>query len=547
MSYNLSELIERITDGYPDRDAIVTPSERLTYADLDARANQLAHFLSQRGICPDDNVGLHLRNGTEYLIGMLAAFKIRAVPVNINFRYVQRELADLYARMDIRATLVHREFAPSVAAVRPKLPQLRHVLVVDDASDADVPDAVSALADAIADQDDARDFSDRSSDDRYIACTGGTTGLPKGVVWRHEDLFFGTLGGGDPARAEGPVSSPDELVDRVMTPALVHCVTPPLMHVSAHWAALTTLLAGGTVVLTAPGSFSPEDVWQQVCAERAVLITLVGDAMLRPLLDAYEKEPVDASNLMAIASGGVAVSAATKQKAHAVLPSVIVIDGYGSSETGVAGTSVSMQGSDPSGPSLFDMDEHTTVLDDEHRKVKPGSGTIGRLARSGRVPLGYYNDPETSTRTFVTVEGTRWVLPGDLARVEADGKISLLGRGSMTINTGGEKVFPDEVESALRELPAISDVIVVGVDDPRWGQKIVAVASSADGELTLDQVQSHARERLAGYKIPAHAGARGAGARGWRTASPITPGHGSGPTGVRAGTAACGQLGNSAS
>ena len=502
MSYNLSELIERITDGYPDRDAVVTPAARLSYAELDACANRLAHHLREQGIGADDNIGLHLRNGSEYLIGMLAAFKVRAVPVNINFRYVQRELADLYARMDIVATLVHREFAPSVASVRSGLPQLRHVLLVDDASGADVPDDAVLFADALDGQDDARDFSGRSSEDRYIACTGGTTGLPKGVLWRHEDLFFGTLGGGDPARAEGPVSSPDELVGRVMTPALVHCVTPPLMHVSAHWAALTTLLSGGTVVLTAPGSFSPIDVWHQVAAEKAVLITLVGDAMLRPLLDAYDAESIDVSNLMAIASGGVAVSAASKQKAHEVLPSVIVIDGYGSTETGVAGTSVSMQGSDPSGPSLFDMDEHTTVLDDEHHKVEPGSGVVGRLARSGRVPLGYYNDPETSARTFVTVEGIRWVLPGDLARVEADGKISLLGRGSMTINTGGEKVFPDEVESVLRELPAISDVIVVGVDDPRWGQKIVAVASTNGGELTLEQMQTHARERLAGYKIP---------------------------------------------
>ena len=502
MSYNLSELIERITDGYPDRDAVITPTERLSYAQLDARANQLAHYLRRQGIGADDNIGLHLRNGTEYLIGMLAAFKIRAVPVNINFRYVQRELADLYARMDIVATVVHKEFAPSVAAVRSGLPLLQHVLLVDDASGADAPDGAVLFTDALDGQDESRDFPGRGSDDRYIACTGGTTGLPKGVVWRHEDLFFGTLGGGDPARAEGPVSSPEELVGRVMTPALVHCVTPPLMHVSAHWAALTTLLSGGTVILTAPGSFSPIDVWHQVAAEKAVLITLVGDAMLRPLLDAYDAETIDVSNLMAIASGGVAVSAASKQKAHEVLPAVIIIDGYGSTETGVAGTSVSMQGSDPSGPSLFDMDEHTTVLDDEHRKVEPGSGVIGRLARSGRVPLGYYNDPETSARTFVTVEGIRWVLPGDLARVEPDGKISLLGRGSMTINTGGEKVFPDEVESVLRELPAISDVIVVGVDDPRWGQQIVAVASAEGDGLTLEQVQTHARERLAGYKIP---------------------------------------------
>jgi acyl-CoA synthetase (AMP-forming)/AMP-acid ligase II len=502
MSYNLSELIERITDSYPDRDAVVTPSERLSYAELDARANQLAHYLRSLGIGEDDNVGLHLRNGSEYLVGMLAAFKLRAVPVNINFRYVQRELADLYARMDIVATIVHQEFAPSVSAVRAGLSQLRHVLVVDDDSTADLPDDSTSYTDALKGQDATRDFAGRSSDDRYIACTGGTTGLPKGVVWRHEDLFFGTLGGGDPARADGPVSSPDELVDRVMTPALVHCVTPPLMHVSAHWAALTTLLSGGTVVLTGPGSFSPADVWRQVADEQAVLVTLVGDAMLRPLLDAYEADPVDASHLMAIASGGVAVSAASKQKAHEVLPSVIIIDGYGSTETGVAGTSVSMHGSDPSGPSLFDMDEHTTVLDDDLHQIEPGSGVVGRLARSGRVPLGYYNDPETSARTFVTVDGTRWVLPGDLARVEADGKISLLGRGSMTINTGGEKVFPDEVESALRELPSITDVIVVGVEDPRWGQKIAAVVSAAESGLTLEQVQAHARERLAGYKIP---------------------------------------------
>ncbi len=506
-SYNLSELFEQVARKVPDAQALVTAGRRLTYAQLDERANRLANALRRLGIAAGDKVGLHLQNGTEYLEGMLAAFKLRAIPVNINYRYVERELEHLYGMMELKALVVHQQYAPRVAAVKPQVKTLERVIVVDDDSGVDPGKDVLGYEPLLAEASPEPDFPGRSSDDLYIACTGGTTGMPKGVVWRHEDVFFATMGGGDPTQMEGPITSPEQLVDRVLSPGIVSIITPPLMHVSAHWGAFTMMFGGGKVVLPPVGSFDADVVWQLVEQEKANLITLVGDAMVRPMLDAYAEaqqagREIDASTLIVLASGGALVSSSTKAKAKELLPNVIVVDGFGSTETGVTGMNT---GEGPAGRSGtgFTMDERMAVLDDDLNPVERGSGKVGRLARRGRIPIGYYNDPEKTAETFVEKDGVRWVLPGDLASVEPDGEIVLHGRGSTSINTGGEKVFPEEVESALVEHPAVADILVVGVPDERWGHRVVAVAAVRPGQqLTLDEVKTFARTRLAGYKVP---------------------------------------------
>jgi len=505
MTYNLSELFERVADAVPGRTAVITPSHRRTYAELDDRSTRLAHHLAGAGVGAGDHVGLLLENGPEYLEAMLAAFKLRAVPVNVNYRYVERELSHLFNDARIVALVFHRRFGPRVAAVAPDVPSLGHLIVVADDSDAPPVATAHGYEEAIASGSPTRDFVDRSGDDRYLAYTGGTTGLPKGVEWRHEDIFFASMGGGDPTTLVGPISSPDELVGRILDPGAVQLITPPLMHVSAHWGAFQTLYGGGTVVLSAPGPFDGAAILRLASDTGANVITLVGDAMARPLIDALDADPAayDLTPLFVVASGGALLSPTVKAELHRALPAVIVIDGFGSTETGVAGSHSSMPGADDSAGARFRMDATTTVLDDDLQPIEPGSGRIGRLARCGHLPIGYLGDPEKTAETFVEAAGVRWVLPGDLASIDADGTIVLLGRGSLSINTGGEKVFPDEVEATLVSHPSVRDALVVGVPDERWGQRVVAVVEPSTGATPeLDELQVFCREALAGYKVP---------------------------------------------
>jgi acyl-CoA synthetase (AMP-forming)/AMP-acid ligase II len=501
-TYNLSELIEATSDAVPDRTAIVTEGRTLSYAELDARANRLAHHFRAAGLGPGDMIGLHLHNGTEYVEAMLAAFKIRAVPVNINYRYVERELEQLYAYTDLVALVFHRTFGPVIEPVARRLPGLRHLLLVEDGTDAGAPAGAVEYEAALAERGATRDFAGRSGDDHYVTCTGGTTGLPKAVLWRHEDLFFGAFNGGDITGQFGPVDRPDEVAARAIAhPPMVQLGLAPLMHVTGHWAVLAFLAGGGTNVLTPPGRLDAAGTWRLVAEHGVQLVALVGDAMARPLIEEYERNPVDVPTLQAIGSGGARLSPSTKEWANALLPRVALLDGLGSSETGVLGRNRSVPGQPGSG--RFPVDESTTVLDDNMRPVHPGSGVVGRLARRGHLPLGYYRDEAKTRATFVEVDGVRWVLPGDMATLETDGTIALRGRGSTSINTGGEKVFPEEVEQALIDHPAVADVLVVGAPDDRWGEQVVAVVQPrADSTVGLDELRAHARTRLAGYKLP---------------------------------------------
>jgi acyl-CoA synthetase (AMP-forming)/AMP-acid ligase II len=500
-TFNLADLFEQVCDAVPDREAVVAGERRLTYRELDERANRLAHHLQAAGIGHEDRVGLQMLNGTEYIEGMLACFKIRAVPINVNYRYVEDELRYLFEDADLRVLILHRQFAPRVIAIQPQLNLLKHVLVVEDGSDSRDPQHAEGYEQAIEKERDTRDFGERSGDDLYCVYTGGTTGMPKGVLWRQEDIFFAGIGGGDPMHSGNVVERPEGLLDRIYDVGLCALPTPPFMHVSAHWLVFTILLGAGKIVIAPGGRFEPRAIWGLVGSERVNILVIVGDAMGRPLVEELEQGSYDTSTLMVVGSGGALLSPATKDRLSAQLPNAFIVDGFGSSETGTMGQQPTTAAGGKAQPLRFPAGEHIAVFDDELRRVEAGSDTVGRLARSGHIPLAYHKDPEKTAKTFVEAEGKRWVMPGDFATVDADGSIVLRGRGSVSINTGGEKVFPEEVESVMKAHPSVLDAVVVGVPDERWGERVVAVVQSR-AEITLEELQEFARARLAGYKVP---------------------------------------------
>jgi acyl-CoA synthetase (AMP-forming)/AMP-acid ligase II len=488
LTFNLADLWEAVTDRVPDRLALVAPPRRLTYADLEDRANRLAAWLSANGIGPGDHVGLHLYNGSEHIEALLAAYKVRAVPVNVNHRYVEAELRHLFDDADLVAVVHEPEFADRIAAVRPDLPELRVSL-----------ERGAAFEAALAASSPERPDVERSSDDRYVIYTGGTTGLPKGVVWRHEDAFHSCIGGGDPMRLGNAITEPSAIVERIIDHPFVFFPLAPLMHGAAQWTSLSWLYGGATVVLDPSPRFDAATVLRMIGEHQANTIVVVGDAVARPLADEYRAnaDRYDVSSLFAIGSGGVALTPAMRAELHELFPDVVISDGYGSSETGA-------QAGNRGEGRFVPYDDATAVIDDEALElVAPGSGRLGRVARRGHIPLGYHKDPEKTAATFVEVAGDRWVLTGDVATVRDDGSIELLGRGSQCINTGGEKVFPEEVEAALTSHPDVYDALVVGVPDPRWGERVAAVvAPRPDRTVTLELLAEHCRSLVASYKVP---------------------------------------------
>jgi acyl-CoA synthetase (AMP-forming)/AMP-acid ligase II len=506
--FNLADLFELVVDAAPDREVIVSPARRLTYRALEDRSNSLAHALTGLGIKSGDHIGLQLLNGSEYLEGMLAAFKISAVPVNINFRYVEGELRHLYDDADLVAVIHHRQFGSRVAAAASGSTLLQHLITVDDQSGAENAPGAIDYETALAAASTERPYgSARTGDDRYIAYTGGTTGLPKGVVWRQEDIFFAAMGGGDVYQSGNFIATPAELLERMPEVGGTILTTPPLMHVSAQWGVFHSMFAGGRIVFPPQGAFDADAIWSLVASESVNILTIVGDAMAQPLADAVAAAadagtPYDVSSLFVIGSGGAVLSSAAKTRLAELIPTIMVVDGFGSSETGIVGSKLHTAGETSTAPK-FTVNAQTQVLGDDGKPVAPGSGQVGRLARKGHVPLGYYKDEVKTKATFLEVDGERWVLPGDNATVDEDGTVVLLGRGSTSINTGGEKVYPEEVETALMTSPDIADVIVVGLPDDRWGQRVVAVVAATPGAIPdLESLRAHARDALAGYKLP---------------------------------------------
>jgi acyl-CoA synthetase (AMP-forming)/AMP-acid ligase II len=504
MECNLANLFEAAVDAYPEREYLVANGKRRTYAEMDARANRLAHHLAAQGIGPGDHVGIYAYNSVEWVETAWAVFKLRAVWINVNYRYVKDELRYLLTNADLKALVHQREFAPLVAAVLPDLPDLRHVIVIEDGTDAPdpSPDAV-AYEDALAVESPERDFGPRSADDLYILYTGGTTGMPKGVVWRHEDVFYALGGGTDPFT--NTRLDPREMVAKGVTDTSTHLPVAPLMHGATQWAVMGRSFVGSKIVLMA--KFEPHDVWDLVEKEGVNSIMITGDAMGKPLVESLDDPGFDhdLSSLFAVVSSAALFSAPVKDQFFARLPHIMITDAIGSSEGGNNGMTVISAGNTAmkSGPTVQVLGR-SVVLDEDLNPVEPGSGVIGKIARSGDIPQGYYNDPKKTAEVFLTIRGTRYVMPGDFATVEADGSITLLGRGSIVINSGGEKIFPEEVESAVRSHPDVMDAIVCGAPDERWGQTVAAIIQPrvGHGPPSLESIQAHCRETIAGYKVP---------------------------------------------
>ncbi len=499
MEFNLADLFECVADRIPAREAVVWRDTRMTYRQLDERANRLAHGLEGMGVGAGDHIGVFMYSRPEYLETMVAAYKIRAVPININYRYVAEELIYLFDNAELRALVVEASFAPMVAAIRDRLPHLDHVIVVDDHSSGSeaVPDA-PGFEELLAASSPLAGFGPRSADDIYIAYTGGTTGNPKGVIWRHEDIFFATMTPGV------VVVRPEDVANNAIAPVhprllalaemgitvpdiFVSYALGPLMHVSGHWSAWGALLSGGRAILHPNRRMEAETVLEMVERERVTMLTIVGDSMGRPIVDAIQAEPerFDTTSVLMLGSGGSIMSSDVKDRLFDGFPSVMVLtEAIGSSESPAQALSITLRGQGADTALRFSADERTTVFDDDLRPVTAGSGAVGRLATKGRVPVGYYHDAEMSAHTFVTVDGVRWALPGDMATIESDGTIRLLGRGTMCINTGGEKVFPEEVEAVLKSHPQIVDAVVVGVPDPRFGERVAAVLEPMSGQAS---------------------------------------------------------------
>ncbi|MFI2760436.1 acyl-CoA synthetase [Streptomyces echinatus] len=506
MEYNLADLFESVVDVVPDREALVyldhpgTGAERrLTYAGLDAAANRVAHHLVDSGIRPGEHLGLHLYNGVEYLQTVLACLKARIVPVNVNYRYVEDELVYLYRDADLAALVFDAEFEDRVAGALSRAAGLRHLLRVGEGGER-VPGAVPFAA-AEASGSPGRGFPARSGDDQFIIYTGGTTGMPKGVMWRQEDLFFAGLGGGAPTGE--PVKAPEELAERVAAggSGITFFPTPPLMHGTSTLTAFIGFNFGQRVVLHR--KFVPEEVLRTVEREKVTSMSLVGDAMLRPLIDALAGplKGTDCSALFSVSSSGAIMSETVRRQFRELVPNALLLNNFGSSESGFNGTATEDSG--PERGFRIRVNARTRVVDPAtHEPV--AAGEVGRVAQCGHVPLGYYNDPVKTAETFFRRDGQRWVLLGDMATVDEDGVVTVLGRGSQCINTGGEKVYPEEVEQALKAHPDVYDALVAGVPDARWGNHVAAVVQLRAGapRLSLADLQSHCRTRLAGYKVP---------------------------------------------
>ncbi|QQM45744.1 acyl-CoA synthetase [Streptomyces liliifuscus] len=509
MEYNLADLFESVVDVVPDREALVyidhpgTGAERrLTYAELDAAANRVAHHLIDSGIRPGEHLGLHLYNGIEYLQTVLGCLKARIVPVNVNYRYVEEELVYLYRDADLAALVYDTEFTERVAAALPRTTALRHLVRVGaPAPDAPALPTVVDFAEIETSGSSERGFPPRSPDDQFIIYTGGTTGMPKGVMWRQEDLFFSGLGGGAPTGE--PVKTPEEVAERVAAggEGITFFPTPPLMHGTSTLTAFIGFNFGQRVVIHR--KFVPEEVLRTIAKEKVTSMSLVGDAMLRPLIDALNgpMKGTDTSSMFSVSSSGAIMSETVRAQFQALIPNVMLLNNFGSSESGFNGTATEDSG--PGRGFRIRVNSRTQVVDPATYEPVP-VGEVGRVAQRGHVPLGYYNDPKKTAETFFEKDGARWVLLGDMATVDEEGVVTVLGRGSQCINTGGEKVYPEEVEQALKSHPDVYDALVAGVPDEKWGNHVAAVVQlrAGAGQPSLDDIQTHCRTHLAGYKIP---------------------------------------------
>ncbi|AKK29595.1 acyl-CoA synthetase [Mycobacterium sp. EPa45] len=507
MALNIADLAEHAIDAVPDRVAFICGDEKITFAELEDKANRFAHYLLDHGVKKDDKVGLYCRNRIEIVIAMLGTIKAGAILVNVNFRYVEGELRYLFENSDMVALVHERQYSDRVANVLPDTPDVKTILVIEDGSDNDFQRYGGVeFYSALAESSPERNFGQRSEDDIYLLYTGGTTGFPKGVMWRHEDIYRVLFGGTDFATGEFVKDEYDLSRAAAENPPMVRYAIPPMIHGATQSATWMSIFSGQTTVLSP--EFDADEVWRTIHEHKVNLLFFTGDAMARPLLDALQAaldsgEEYDLSSLFLLASTAALFSTSLKEKLLELLPNRVITDSIGSSETGFGGTSIVAKGEHHNGGPRVTIDHRTVVLDENGNEVKPGSGVRGVIAKKGNIPVGYYKDEEKTRQTFRVYNGVRYAIPGDYAEVEADGTVTMLGRGSVSINSGGEKIYPEEVEAALKGHPDVFDALVVGVPDPRFGNHVAAVVAPRKGARpTLADLDTFVRKEIAGYKVP---------------------------------------------
>jgi fatty-acyl-CoA synthase len=503
--WNYADLWETVAAAIPDRPAQIQGERVISWADFSRRAGGLARGLLDAGLQRQAKVAAYLYNAPEYLETYFAAFKAGLVPVNTNHRYVADELIYLFDNADAEAVIFHTAFTPTVEQIRASLPRVKAWIAVAQPG-WPVPEFAIDY-ESLADRDIGKVEAPwgRSGDDLLILYTGGTTGMPKGVMWRQDDLFSVLGGGGNLLMEIPPLASLEEAgVRAAAANPGVNIAAAPLMHGTAQFTALMVLTTAGTVACLPSRHFDAIEFWNEAARLRAVSAAIVGMAFAQPMLEALDRNPGrwDLSGLTRLGSSGTMWSNENKQGLLRHLPQIGIFDSLGSSEAVGLGASTSAAGATAE-TAKFMLGLNTAVFSEDRRRVEPGSGERGLLAVSGFLPVGYYKDPEKTARTFWEVEGRRWSVPGDFATVEADGTLRLLGRGSQVINTGGEKVFPEEVEEAIKRYPGVRDAAVVGLPDPRFGERICAVVEVGPGHsVTLEAISGHVREHLAAYKAP---------------------------------------------
>jgi len=518
--FTVPAVAKAVAAAIPDRDLVIRGERRYSYAQLIERSNRLAGYLHSRGLgchtersglagheVGQDLLGIYAYNGNEFVEALLGTFQARVAPFNVNFRYVKSELQYLLADAGATALIYHAAFAPRVAEVLPDLPRLRVLIQIADDSGNDLlygaVDYETALASSSPEPPPVR----HSPDDLYVLYTGGTTGMPKGVLWRQHDIFMTSFGGRNFLTGE-PFGSVDEIVAGATAgPGTKLLILPPLIHGAAQWSMMMALTTGQTVVFpSVVDHLDAEDVVRTIERERVMAVAVVGDAIARPLVTAIERGlkngTADVSSLAVVANGGALLTPYVKQRLIEVLPNVVVVDGVGSSETGGQMHHMSMSGAVSTG--TFNAGPDTVVATEDLTAImEPGHDGIGWLAQRGYIPLGYKGDAAKTAKTFPVIDGVRYAIPGDRARHRADGAIELLGRDSVTINSGGEKIFAEEVETAIASHPAVADVVVAGRPSERWGQEVVAVVALAEGARAgADELVAHAAQSLARYKLP---------------------------------------------
>ncbi|WP_235738679.1 acyl-CoA synthetase [Nocardioides alcanivorans] len=507
MALNIADLFEHAVDAVPDRLAVQVGEDTITFAELERQANQLAHYFASQGIGAGDHVGLYSKNSIEHVIALIAILKVRAVSINVNYRYVAGELDYLFDNADLVGLVHDRVYADLVGQVAPKFEKLKTIVAVPNSLEPDDASDVSAyggvlLEDAMAGQSDVRDFGERSADDIHIIYTGGTTGFPKGVMWRHED-FWRVLGGGVDFMTGELKGEFDQSKAAAEGASLITLPLSPLMHGGAQASLLMHLFAGQLTIMEP--KFDPVRTWELIDEHKVQMIFMTGDAMARPLIEAYEEGGFDGQSLFAIASSAAIFSKAVKERWMAKFPNAVFTDSVGSSETGFQGTGLQDASALSTDGPVVTIGHGSVVIDDDDNILDPATdvGKTGRTARAGHVPVGYYKDPVKSAKTFIEIDGVRYSIPGDYARIEEGNRLTLLGRGSNCVNTGGEKVYPEEVEMAVKGHAAVYDVLVVGLPDEKYGQSVHAVVELRDdASLELDELRDYLRAHLSGYKLP---------------------------------------------